>query len=142
MVLTWCVCELHCGIKCLFSSTAKKFLQNNMFTSLFWFVLERSRYFVPLIYPAWISLTLFYHNWNKQKISWQNLISKSSTGSIRKQNLSQTEYNIQQIQRIKCIQHWLFVQLSLILQQWQWQNLCVIIIDYFQNTSETENVRV
>ena len=44
--------------------------------------------------------------------------------------LSQTGCNIYQIQKIKYIQHWVFVQLSSILQQSQWQNLCVIIIEW------------
>ena len=59
----------------------------------------------------------------------------------KKPPLFQTVCNIHKIQKIKYIQQWVFVQLSFILQQSQWQNLSVIIIErLFFRTNKKQKI--
>ena len=59
------------------------------------------------------SVNIFY----REKKSGKIWFLKSSVIFIKKQHLSQTGYHIQQLQKIKYIQHGVVVQVSLILQK-------------------------
>ena len=128
-----CLCELHYGITCFFLQLRKKKKKKNreMACLLLSFGAGANRFALffgeSVIFFLWFNLLEFLEYISRKKkqakfdfiiLTWIN---------HKTPPLSQTGCNIHQIQKIKYIQHWVFFQLSFILQQSQWQNLC----DYF-----------
>ena len=139
-----CLCELHYGITCFFLQLRKKkFAKWHVYFSL----LEQEQIVLlcsletPLFFSCDLTCLNFFEYISRKKkqakfdfiiLRWIN---------HKTPPLSQTGCNIHQIQKIKYIQHWVFVQLSFILQQSQWQNLCVIIIEWlFFKTPEKQKI--
>ena len=139
-----CLCELHYVITCFFLQLRKKkFAKWHVYFSL----LEQEQTVLlcsletPLFFSCDLTcLNLFeYISRKKKQAKFDFIILRWI--NHKTPPLSQTGCNIHQIQKIKYIQHWVFVQLSFILQQSQWQNLCVIIIEWlFFKTTKKQKI--
>ena len=140
-----CLCELHNGMTCFFLEVRKKICEMACLLLSFGAGTNRFAVFfedsVIFFLCDLTCLNFFEFILPKKKIQ-----SKFDFIILRWINqktplFSETGCNIHQIQKIKYIQHWVFVQLSFILQQSQWQNLCVAIIEWlFFKTTKKQKI--
>ena len=142
-----CLCDLHYWTTCFFSATVKKNLAKwHVHFSLL--VQEQTVLLCSLEIPLFSSCDLTCLNLfelilpkkkKKNQAKFFFLILRWINN--KKPPLFQTVCNIHKIQKIKYIQQWVFVQLSFILQQSQWQNLSVIIIErLFFRTNKKQKI--
>ena len=141
-----CLCELHNGMTCFFLEVRKKICEMACLLLSFGAGTNRFALFFgdSVIFFLWFNLLEFlwiYFTEKKKKIQAKLHFIILRWINHKTPPLSQTWCNIHQIQKIKYIQHWVFVQLSSILQQLQWQNFCVIIIEWlFIKTPEKQKI--
>ena len=143
-----CLCDLHYGTTCFFSATVKKNLAKwHVHFSLL--VQEQTVLLCSLEIPLFSSCDLTCLNFfefilpkeKKIQAKFDFIILRWINRKTPPLSLSQTGCNNHQIQKIRYIQHWVSVQLLFIFQQSQWQNLCVVIIEWlFFKTTEKQKI--